>query len=71
MTTAGWIRKFVNNHPDYKQDSVVSDKIAYDLYKQMKGISDGDIRCPELTGDLVSRVPEKYKVIDCPHGSGQ
>lgn len=31
MTTAKWMRKFVTNHPDYKKDSVVSDKVTYDL----------------------------------------
>ena len=65
MTTAGWIRKFVATHPDYKQDSVVSEKITFDLYKEMKKISNGEITCPELTGNLASKSPEKYKVIDC------
>ena len=31
MTTAAWLRDFVTSHPDYKQDSVVTDEIAYDL----------------------------------------
>lgn len=30
-TTARWMRRFVLHHPDYKQDSVVSDRINYDL----------------------------------------
>lgn len=32
-TTARWMRRFVLHHPDYKQDSVVSDRINYDLMK--------------------------------------
>lgn len=32
-TIAKSIRNFVTNHPDYKQDSVVSEKINYDLLK--------------------------------------
>lgn len=30
-TTANWMRNFVTTHPDYKKDSVVSDKITFDL----------------------------------------
>ncbi len=66
MTTASWTRKFVSSHPDYKQDSVVSEKITYDLYKEMKMISNGEKPCPEVTGNLVSKSPDKYKVLDCP-----
>ncbi len=65
MTTASWIRKFIHSHSDYKQDSVVSEGIAYDLLKQMQGITDGEIPCPELLGNLVSKAPQDYKVIDC------
>ncbi|KAJ3223275.1 hypothetical protein HK099_001316 [Clydaea vesicula] len=35
-TTASWIRNFVLNHPDYKQDSVVGQKIAYDLMMESR-----------------------------------
>ena len=31
MTSAGWIRKFVSNHPDYNNDSMVSDQVVHDL----------------------------------------
>lgn len=30
-TGARFIRDFVLQHPDYKQDSIISDKISYDL----------------------------------------
>lgn len=33
QTGATWIREFVRNHPDYKKDSVISEKINYDLMK--------------------------------------
>ena len=71
MTTAGWIRQFVLAHPDYKHDSAVSDKIAYDLSLQMKDISEGVAPCPELLGKLASRVPEKYQDIKCPETPNQ
>lgn len=32
-TGARWIREFVSKHPGYKQDSVVSEEICYDLVK--------------------------------------
>ena len=32
-TEARWIREFVAKHPAYKQDSVVSEEICYDLVK--------------------------------------
>jgi glutamate--cysteine ligase catalytic subunit len=54
-TTAAWIRQFVSSHPDYKHDSVVSEKITYDLMKRIKAISDGECPCNELTGRMSSR----------------
>ena len=32
-TAARWIREFVMRHPDYKHDSIVNDRICYDLIK--------------------------------------
>lgn len=39
-TNARWIREFVAKHPDYKQDSVVSAKISYDLVKAVEEITE-------------------------------
>uniref|UniRef100_A0A8C4X1B7 Glutamate--cysteine ligase n=1 Tax=Eptatretus burgeri TaxID=7764 RepID=A0A8C4X1B7_EPTBU len=47
-TTSCWIRNFVAAHPDYKQDSVVSDHINYDLLIRCDRISRGLEDCPEL-----------------------
>jgi len=33
ITPASWIRNFIVTHPAYKNDSVVSDEINYDLAK--------------------------------------
>jgi len=49
-TTAAYLRSFVQNHPDYKQDSVVSEKIGAELVKHCEAISNGDIQVPELLG---------------------
>ena len=35
-TTAAFIRKFVSEHPDYKKDSVITDKINFDLLSVFK-----------------------------------
>ncbi len=66
MTTAGWIRKQVLSHPDYKQDSVVNEKMTYDLIKLMRDVTEGVVPCPELIGSLASKAPQKYTVLDCP-----
>lgn len=38
-TAAKWIRNFVQTHPDYKKDSVVSDEMTYDLVKAAEQIT--------------------------------
>ena len=49
-TTASWMRDYIRNHPEYRQDSNVSEKIMYDLSVQCDGISRGTVKCPELFG---------------------
>lgn len=39
-TGAKWLREFVANHPDYHSDSVVSEKISYDLVKAAHEITE-------------------------------
>ncbi|KAF7988424.1 hypothetical protein HCN44_000997 [Aphidius gifuensis] len=50
ITTASWLRKFVMTHPDYKNDSVISDRINYDLLKKIHDIQTNVDPCPELLG---------------------
>mmetsp|Transcript_44683 Transcript_44683/g.49862 ORF Transcript_44683/g.49862 Transcript_44683/m.49862 type:complete len:959 (+) Transcript_44683:104-2980(+) len=52
ITTATWVRNFVRRHPDYKNDSHVTDKIAYDLMVACKEIGEGKLHAPELLGDV-------------------
>ncbi|KAG0034427.1 hypothetical protein BGZ81_004677 [Podila clonocystis] len=52
MTAASWMRQFVQNHPDYKQDSVVSEKINYDMVKMIEKINNGEVSAPELLGNF-------------------
>ncbi|KAK3929047.1 Glutamate--cysteine ligase catalytic subunit [Frankliniella fusca] len=59
LTLAGWMRGFVRNHEDYKQDSLVSDLINYDLLMELNAIQSGEKACPELLGrSLQSRTQE-------------
>ncbi|RUS14789.1 glutamate-cysteine ligase catalytic subunit [Endogone sp. FLAS-F59071] len=51
ITGATWIRKFVQNHPQYQQDSVVSQEINYDLVKEIERIAKAEVRVPELLGN--------------------
>lgn len=51
MTAARWTREFVMKHPDYKHDSIVTEKINYDLIKACIKITDGEMRCPDLLID--------------------
>jgi glutamate--cysteine ligase catalytic subunit len=45
-TGASWIRDFVGNHPEYNKDSVVGDRVNYDLMKVVERLgSEG------ITGD--------------------
>jgi glutamate--cysteine ligase catalytic subunit len=51
MTGATWIRQFVQNHPAYKHDSVISQEMNYDLMKTIEKISNGELEVPELLGE--------------------
>ncbi|CAL4058999.1 unnamed protein product, partial [Meganyctiphanes norvegica] len=45
ITTAKWIRQFITSHPDYKQDSLVNEKIQYDLIIAVNEIATGKREC--------------------------
>ncbi|XP_045529683.1 glutamate--cysteine ligase catalytic subunit isoform X1 [Pieris brassicae] len=68
-TMATWIRQFVTSHPEYKKDSVVTERINYDLLKTAHGIQTGAIPAPTLLGGSnVSKtnddIPTAFK--ECP-----
>ncbi|EST04595.1 Glutamate-cysteine ligase catalytic subunit [Kalmanozyma brasiliensis GHG001] len=46
MTTATWIRNYVRGHAEYKGDSVVSQKINYDMIKELDRIERGEVDAP-------------------------
>lgn len=50
MTVARWMREFIANHPDYKQDSVITDEINYSLILKCNQIANELCECPELLG---------------------
>ena len=39
-TNARYMRDFVKEHPDYKKDSIVTEKIQYDLLQQIRNINE-------------------------------
>ncbi len=48
MTDAKYIRTFVQNHRDYKYDSIVTDQINYDLINHILEIQNGRVKPKEL-----------------------
>uniref|UniRef100_A0A8C5MCA6 Glutamate--cysteine ligase n=1 Tax=Leptobrachium leishanense TaxID=445787 RepID=A0A8C5MCA6_9ANUR len=55
MTVARWMREFVANHPDYKQDSIITDKINYDFLVKCNQIANEQVSCPELLGFTINK----------------
>jgi glutamate--cysteine ligase catalytic subunit len=55
QTGAMWIREFVRNHPDYKKDSVISERINYDLMKVVEKLGWGEGREEGLGDALLGR----------------
>ncbi|XP_036172237.1 glutamate--cysteine ligase catalytic subunit isoform X7 [Myotis myotis] len=55
MTVAKWMREFIANHPDYKQDSVITDQINYSLILKCNQIANELCECPELLGPAFRR----------------
>eukprot|EP00106_Octopus_bimaculoides_P021159 XP_014788601.1 PREDICTED: glutamate--cysteine ligase catalytic subunit-like [Octopus bimaculoides] len=47
MTMAQWTRQFVRNHEEYKNDSVVSDRITYDFIMECERIVNNEERIPQ------------------------
>ena len=49
-TDAKYIRKFINEHPKYNKDSIITEEINYDLVNHLLNIQNGDIKPRELFG---------------------
>lgn len=50
LTNAQWIRKQIRKHPDYKFDSIVTDRMTYDLLVEMEKITKGSSYDKDLFG---------------------
>jgi len=48
LTSASWIRKYVQNHPLYKHDSVISNELAFDLVTALTSITEGTLKDPNF-----------------------
>ncbi|KAL0482831.1 glutamate-cysteine ligase catalytic subunit [Acrasis kona] len=55
MTAAAYLRKTVREHPEYKQDSVVTEEIAYDLVRLADRISSKQEIPVEMFGNLLKK----------------
>ncbi len=53
MTNASWMRQFVASHPEYKNDSVVSEQICLDLVTACSDIANNKRSEPLLFGNLL------------------
>ena len=66
-TAAQWMRSFVANHPEYKQDSEVTSGIAYDLIVECQKIGEGLKKCPEMFGDYeIRKMPDPETLYNKP-----
>lgn len=64
MTAARWMREIVTTHPEYQQDSVVSDSIAFDLLTKCDEVQQGLIECSKLF-----KKPQNKSVYSMPPGT--
>ncbi|XP_041360661.1 glutamate--cysteine ligase catalytic subunit-like isoform X2 [Gigantopelta aegis] len=71
MTTASWMRQFIEKHPSYKHDSVVSERISYDLLTKCDEVSHGKISEPGLlflpvhkSGNVPNAVIKTHQYLD-------
>ncbi|XP_040567390.1 glutamate--cysteine ligase [Lepeophtheirus salmonis] len=55
ITNAKFIREFILDHPDYKQDSVISERINYDLLIEIDKITDGVLKNERLLGNFKTK----------------
>uniref|UniRef100_A0A673UGS5 Glutamate--cysteine ligase n=1 Tax=Suricata suricatta TaxID=37032 RepID=A0A673UGS5_SURSU len=64
MTVAKWMREFISSHPDYKQDSVITDEMNYSLLLKCNQIANELCECPELLGPVFRKLKYSGSKID-------
>lgn len=47
-TPAEWMRRFIDQHPEYGHDSVVSERVSYDLLRVIRDIGEGRLDSREV-----------------------
>lgn len=63
LTNASWVRQFVISHPLYKQDSVVSEEIQYDLVQKIKQFENGEETCPHIVHPKMETATDLYPIV--------
>jgi glutamate--cysteine ligase catalytic subunit len=53
MTNAQYFREFILKHPDYKQNSIITESINYDLLKHVLKIQNKEVIPEKLYGKFV------------------
>ena len=53
MTNAQYFREFILKHPDYKQNSIITESINYDLLKHILKIQNKEVIPEKLYGNFV------------------
>ena len=51
-TGARWIRNFVRSHPEYDNNSIVSERICYDLVKAVETITEQEGKCVSVGREM-------------------
>lgn len=60
MTGAEWQRRYAMSHPTYKQDSMLTTEIVYDLVSIMADAANGFVDIPEMVGTLAQQAHHTY-----------
>ena len=62
MTAASWLRKYVDQHPLYKHDSLLSPELVYELMNTLNEIQAGHVEVTQLLGALCNCPPPQVQV---------
>ena len=58
-TNARFMRDYVRSHPEYNQDSIITERIQYDLLKEIKNINENPAKAENHLLDLLNFNEEK------------
>eukprot|EP00479_Gromia_sphaerica_P012102 TRINITY_DN6237_c0_g1_i1.p1 TRINITY_DN6237_c0_g1~~TRINITY_DN6237_c0_g1_i1.p1 ORF type:complete len:143 (-),score=9.89 TRINITY_DN6237_c0_g1_i1:271-651(-) len=68
-TTAQWFRNFVNAHPGYKHDPIITDEVCRDVLQVSQKIAHGKVQVPDLLNDHHTSTANVYISRESPDSS--